>query len=389
MKNKDRIRVAVIGTRGFPGVQGGVESHCQELFPRIVSLGCDVTVFGRKGYISDAETSYKGVKIVPGWTPRKKSLEAITHTFLCLLSIALRRSKYDLVHIHAVGPSLLVPLARLLRLNVVATNHGPDYDRQKWGNVAKRMLRLGEGAGARYSPELIVVSRHIQGLIKKKYNRDSTYIPNGVDFPEKLPPDKIISKYGLTPGQYIFAVGRIVPEKGFHDLIEAFQGLSPDLSGDWKLVIAGDADHEDDYSKQLKVKASKDPRVIMTGFIKGDVLRELYSNTGLFVLPSYHEGLPIVLLEAMSYGLPVIASSIPANMELVSEEETFNPGDVAGLAGKMELFIKAPCPLPHREKVTSERLKMLKTVFNWDSIAERTLRVYRKALGLTNVSIHL
>ena len=384
MTNKDRIKVAVIGTRGFPGVQGGVESHCQELFPRIVSLGCDVTVFGRKGYVSDAETNYKGVKIVPVWTPRKKSLEAIIHTFLCVLSVALRRSKYDLVHIHAIGPSLLVPIARLMGLKVVATNHGPDYDRLKWGNVAKRMLRLGESAGARYSPELIAVSRHIQGLIKKKYNRDCTYIPNGIDFPEKLPPDKIISKYGLTSGQYIFAVGRLVPEKGFHDLIEAFKRLSPDLSGDWRLVIAGDADHEDEYSRNLKVMASKDQQVIMTGFIKGDVLRELYSNAGLFVLPSYHEGLPIVALEAMSYGLPVLVSAIPANMELVSAEDTFKPGDIAELAGKLEAFIKAPspCPLPQGERVRNERLRRLETEFNWDRIAKQTLEVYKRVVAM-------
>lgn len=377
MDNK-KIRIAVTGTRGFPGVQGGVESHCEELFPRLASLGCDITVFGRNGYIPNVETIYKGVKIVPVWTPRKKSLEAIIHTSLCILKVAFTRERFNLVHIHAIGPSLLVPFARLLGLKVIVTNHGPDYDRQKWGRFAKAMLRLGEKLGARYGTEVIAVSRHIQGLLKTKYNRDSIYIPNGVTLPEKLPPGKTLEKYGLSKGRYIFAVGRLVPEKGFHDLIEAFQQANKlaSLQAD-KLVIAGDADHEDDYSRNLKMRASKDLRIVMTGFIKGDVLRELYSNAGLFVLPSYHEGLPIVALEAMSYGIPLLVSSIPANIELVSQEKTFKVGDVTELKTKLELFMKHNSSLTKNGEFRKERLE---SEFNWDRIAEQTLEVYKKTV---------
>ncbi|MBI5026115.1 MAG: glycosyltransferase family 4 protein [Nitrospirae bacterium] len=375
------MKIVVTGTRGFPGVQGGVERHCQELYPRLSALGCEITVFGRKGYIPDAETAYNGVKIVPVWTPRKKSLEAIIHTFFCVLKAALS-NRYDLIHIHAIGPSLLVPFARLLGLKVVVTNHGPDYDRQKWGRFAKAMLRLGEKLGAKYGSEVIAVSRHIQELLKKKYNRDSVYIPNGVDLTEKLSAGNVLKKYGLDAGKYIFAVGRFVPEKGFHDLIGAFLRLSTD----WKLVIAGDADHEDNYSRNLKDSAAKDPRVVMTGFIKGDTLRELYSNAGLFVLPSYHEGLPIVALEAMSYGLPLLMSSIPAHSGFASPEEMFKAGDIEELADKLELFIKRSSSLPLKDdKFKRERLE---TEFNWDRIAEQTLEVYKRLLGRNHESFN-
>jgi starch synthase len=322
-----KLRIAVLGTRGIPEVMGGVETHCQALYPRLAEKGHRITLFARKGYVQDTPYTYQGVQIKPIWTPRKKSLEAICHTLLCILHIARYRDEFDLVHIHAIGPGLMVPLARVLGLKVVITHHGPDYCRQKWGMVAKLMLRLGEVLGCRRANKVITVSQHIKALVGKHCRGKVSYIPNGVPLPKILDAGEQLLKWGLVPKRYIFAVGRLVPEKGFHDLISAFSGLATD----WPLVIAGDADHEDVYSKALKNQAGNTPRVVMVGFVKGIQLAELFSNAGLFVLPSYHEGLPIALLEALSYDLPVLASDIPANIELTHEKETFPVGNVSAL----------------------------------------------------------
>lgn len=369
MTNKQRLRIAVLGLRGIPEVQGGVETHCQALYPRLAAKGHKVTLFARKGYVDPAPYRYRDVQVIPLWTPRKKSLEAIVHTLHGILHVAFHRRSYDLLHIHAIGPSLVIPIARLFGIPVVMTHHGPDYDRKKWGVFAKKMLRLGEANAAKFATEIITVSRHIRNLLKTNFQREATYIPNGVDLPEILPPGEILRKYNLEPRKYILAVGRLVPEKGFHDLLEAHRGLNTD----WNLVIAGDADHEDDYSRNLKDRAAGTPGVVMTGFIKGETLQELFSNAGLFVLPSYHEGLPIVLLEAMSYSLPILSSDIPANRELAGPDETFRVGDIPDLQEKLrERIAKVFVPSAGRERIREE--------FSWDRIADETEAVFCHAL---------
>lgn len=365
MSNK-QIRIAVLGTRGIPEVMGGVETHCQSLYPRIVENRHNVTIFARKGYVGPTEPySYLGIQIEPIWAPKKKSLEAISHTLYGVLRVALRRKDFDLLHIHGIGPALLVPLAKLLGLKVIMTHHGPDYDRQKWGRFAKRVLRLGEFLGCRYSDNVITVSRHIQNSIKQLYGCEGHYVPNGVPLPELLPPGEAVTRWGLTPKKYVLAVGRLVPEKGLHDLLDAFRAVNTS----WKLVIAGATDHEDEYSRCLKAKAASDKRVVMTGFIKGQVLGEILSNAGLFVLPSYHEGLPIALLEAMSYDLPILVSDIPANKELAADSETFPVGNVNALAKNLECFLSLP-------KAGSACRSRIESDYNWDSVAVQTEKVY-------------
>lgn len=361
-----------MGTRGFPNVQGGVERHCEELYPRLVSMGCRVRVYARKGYVGPQTTYYRGVEIFPLWAPRKKSLEAIIHTFLGILHLAFHRKEFDLLHIHAIGPSLLTPVARLLGLKIVVTNQGPDYDRQKWGYTAKAALRFGEFLGTRFASKVIAVSRHIKETLEKRYGREIYFIPNGAAVPNKVSPGPALKKYGLEKGRYILAVGRLVPEKGFHDLLDAFAGIDTD----WRLVIAGGADHEDSYSAMIRKKAEKDSRVVATGFISGATLAEVYSNAGFLILPSYHEGLPLTILEAMSYGLPILASGIPANMELVTDKSwTFPPGDIATMRNKLLEFIE--CPIKNEMILTNT--KRIKEEFNWDRIALETLSLYKTA----------
>jgi glycosyltransferase involved in cell wall biosynthesis len=363
---KKRLKTVVAGTRGIPDIQGGVETHCKELFPRIASKGFDITVIRRKNYISAPLAAYKGVSLYDIPNIRKKSLEAIVHTFRAIW-VAKWKFNADIVHIHAIGPALLTPFARLLGMKVVFTHHGSDYDREKWGKTAKFTLRLGERMGCTFANEVIVISKLINDLIKHKYNRtDAHLIPNGVPTPVIVNDCSYLREIGVESRKYIFAMGRFVPEKNFHFLIEAFAGLN---QPEYKLVIAGDADIEDEYSKELKSQA-KNNGVVLTGFIKGDRLHALLTHARLFVIPSSHEGLPISLLEAMSYGLPVLASDIPANKEVNLSSSCYFHHDeniVNNLTRALAYKIMDES-IPHYDMSS----------YNWDKITEQTIGVYSK-----------
>ena len=306
------MKIVVTGTRGIPNVMGGVETHCEELFPRIARRGFDVTVIRRKSYVNDGLGEWNGVKLVDIESPKKKSFEAIIHTFRAINKA--KRLGADIVHIHAIGPALLVPYAKVLGLKVVFTHHGPDYDRDKWGFAAKTMLKLGERMGCLFADKVIVISDVIRDLIQRKYGRTKGVhlIYNGVSKPELCDYPEYFEELGIEKGKYILGMCRFVPEKNLHHLVEAFSKID---SKGMKLVLAGDTDFEDDYSRGLKEMAQK-RGVVLTGFIKGRKLHSLLTNCRCYCLPSSHEGLPIALLEAMSYGVKVIVSDIPANIQL-------------------------------------------------------------------------
>ncbi|MEE9213473.1 MAG: glycosyltransferase family 4 protein [Thermodesulfobacteriota bacterium] len=377
----------MLGTRGFPKVQGGVEAHCEELYHRLANDSCEVTVFTRKPYVNLKIHKYKGVNLIPLSCPKNKFLEAFLHTFIGI--VVIRKFSPDILHIHAIGPSLFIPLARLLGLKVVMTHHGPDYKRKKWGKLAKVVLKLGERLGCKWANCIITISGTVSDHVRKEYERDVTIIPNGVTIPEILQSNNSLKEYGLDKGKYLLSVGRFVPEKGFHDLIDSFNQLLTYNSKsqnsnnqfpaqDWKLVIVGDSDHEDKYSLRLKEKAYRTKNIIMTGFLTGEPLHELYSHAGLFVLPSYYEGLPIVLLEAMSYGLSCIASDIPANkdVDLLAKDRFFKAGDINGLAKKINEFVAKPLS----EEERRIQLNGINEKYNWDKIAQKTLKVYESVL---------
>ena len=370
------FKICVLGTRGFPQIQGGVEAHCENLYPHLVKKGCVVIAFTRKPYVNTPIDTYQGVKLIPLFSTKNKFLEAFLHTFIGIFYA--RKFSPDILHIHAVGPSLFIPLARLLGLKVIMTNHGPDYQRKKWGKLAKIILKLGESLGSKRANGIICISESIAKDVREKYKRNVTVIPNGVTIPKILHTENALRKYNLEKGKFLLAVGRFVPEKGFHDLIEAFNQLSTLNSKlrttNWKLVIVGRADHEDKYSLNLKEKAGKNNNIILTGFLTGEPLQALYSHAGLFVLPSYYEGLPIVLLEAMSYGLSCIASDIPPNKSVeLFGDRFFKPGDIKTLCAKIKEFIDKP--LNKEEK--GKQINMIAERYDWEKIAEKTMEVYR------------
>jgi glycosyltransferase involved in cell wall biosynthesis len=358
----------MLGLRGFPDVQGGVETHAEHLCPLLVELGCDVTVLARSPYQSaEIGSEWKGVKFVPLWAPKSKALEAILHSLLGVLYAAVKRP--DVLHIQAIGPAIMTLPARLLGLRVVVTHHGPDYDRQKWGGFARFVLQLGERWGMRWSNGRIVISKVIADLVRAKHGVESALIPNGVVLPQL--PDSVgaLEQFGLHCGRYVLLVSRLVPEKRHLDLIAAFKQAN---LPDWKLVIVGGADHPDDYQREVMQKASE-AGAVMTGFQRGLALQELYAHAGLFVLPSSHEGLPIAMLEALSYGLPVLASDIPANLEVgLSAEHYFPLGDIQSLADRIILLSRESLTMPERESIRVWATQR----YDWCEIAEKTLNVY-------------
>jgi starch synthase len=372
LSGASRLKVFVTGTRGIPNIPGGVEKHCQELFPRIAARGHDVLLCTRSSYVDKKIKEWRGVKLITCFAPRNRSLEAITHTFICLLKA--RWHCPDVVHIHAIGPSILTPLSRLMGLKVVVTNHGPDYDRQKWGKIAKSVLRLGEKLGGLYAHEIIVISSVIADIIRKRCSRESNLIYNGVSIPQPSKDSSFLTHLGVEPNKYILSVARFVPEKGLNDLIDAFKTMDCE----YRLVIAGDADHETDYSRNILKAPAEDKRITLAGYITGEPLNQVYTHARLFILPSYHEGLPIALLEAMSYGLSVLVSDIPANREfLLPDHRYFGCGDVSDLRDKMKVLVEKELTEKERREIRCQ----IEEKYNWDKIAEQTIRVYEEVLN--------
>ena len=376
--------IVVTGTRGIPHVLGGVETHCEELLPRIAARGYQVVLIRRKNYVKERLTTFKGVTLFDIPNVSLKSLEAIIHTFRAIWN-ARWKFKADIIHIHSIGPALLTPVARAFGLKIVFTHHGPDYDREKWGKIAKCMLRLGERMGCTFAHQVIVISNVINTMIKQKYGRDdASLIPNGVSAPVRTNDTGYLDELKIEPRKFIFAMGRFVPEKNFHLLMQAFLNLRP--TG-YNLVIAGDADIEDAYSLSLKSFA-KDNGIVLTGFIKGEKLYTLLSNAALFVLPSSHEGLPIALLEAMSYGLPVLASDIPANKEVHLPPSCYFHYEGAKVGeGVLSPLRRIGLPEVNVNNLTEALTLKLNdlsepvydlSAYNWDRIAEQTAEVYNR-----------
>ena len=369
-------RIMMLGLRGVPEIQGGVERHVEMLGQELTGQGWQVEIVGRRPYLKTGKThAWRGMSVIPLWAPRSMMLEAITHTLVGVLYAAVRRP--DILHIHAVGPGLLSPLARILGLKVVTTHHGYDYDREKWGSMAKRVLRLGERLAVRTSNAAIAVSRDVTQAMKRRHGRELTHIPNGVSVSSAVAASDVLAEFGLERSRYIVIVARIVPEKRQTDLILAFSKLAMQ---EWKLVVVGAADHQSEYLKEVETLARSVPGVIMTGFQSGDRLASLFSQACLFVLPSLHEGMPISLLEAMSYGVPVLASDIPANHEVnLSPDDYFPAGDVDALAGALERKLAEPPD----ELARLDRIRETEK-YTWSSVARMTADVYRSVLAPAN-----
>lgn len=359
----------MIGQKGIPSRAGGIEIHVEEIAKRLAKQGCELYVYCRKGYCDAESDQIDGVKIKYAPYIHTKHLDAISHTFFSTMKALL--SGCDIFHYHALGPSTLSFIPRVFGKKVVCTVHGLDWQRGKWNGFASKFLKFGEYATARFSNITINVSQNLVGYYKKKYNKDTVYIPNGVDLHKRIEPNIILKKYGLEKDSYILFLARLVPEKGAHYLIDAFLKLDTDK----KLVIAGGSSHSDDYVQSLHNQAKSNKNIIFTGFVKGEELAELYSNAYLYVLPSDIEGLPISLLEAMSFGNCCLTSDIPENSDVLDEwGYVFRKGDVGDLQRTLENLLKDEYKIKQvREGVQDYVYKK----YNWNEIAVHTFRVYK------------
>jgi len=365
------LRVAMIGQKGYPPVHGGIERHVAELSVRLAQRGIAVDIYSRPHYSNaDGPTTEPHVRVIRMASLPTKHFDAITHTVLSTID-SLRRD-HDIVHYHALGPGLLAGWPRWLRGRpTVTTVHGLDWQREKWGPLARGILRLGESASARLPDRTIVVSRALAAHYSRVHGRDAVCIPNGINEPILREPTSL-GAFGIT-GDYVLFVGRLVPEKGCHLLVEAYGRLPEEVRKRYQLVIAGDAGFTEDYVTRLKSQAS--PGTVFTGFVHGQVLDELYTGASLVTLPSSLEGLSIALLESMSYGNACLVSDIPPNLEAGADAVAYVPsGDVAALARGIEELLGDP---ERRRTLASKARVRALAEYSWDRAADETAALYR------------
>lgn len=362
-----RSTICVTGLRGIPNVMGGVETHCEELLPRVAALAPDIQilVLGRRGYILP-DNKFGGVRVKAIFAPRSVAWEAICSTLIAVFRASRSASA---VHIHAIGPGLVTPLARALGLRVVFTHHGEDYKRAKWGRLARVALRLGEFLSVTTANATIAVSPSLADRLRRRFPRRASkihYIPNGV--PRVCAPRsarETLDRFNLASGQFVLSVSRLVPEKGTSYLIEAFRRSGTTR----RLVIVGASDHDTDYARRLLRQA--DDKVVFLGAQDREVLAALYQAADLFVLPSFHEGLPISALEAASAGSPILLSDIQANKDLGLPDINYFPiGNVEELAERL----KVPS-----SKFAIRQDEILQR-FDWSKIAIETVKIYREVV---------
>jgi glycosyltransferase involved in cell wall biosynthesis len=369
------IRVAMIGQKGYPPIHGGIEKHVAELALRLGAAGFAIDIYSRPHY-----SHLNGPTEQPGITVRRlpsiptKHLDAFSHSVLATCDVLLR--PVDIVHYHALGPGLLAGLPRCLAHKAtVVTVHGLDWQREKWGRAASAVLRLGEFGSVRLPHRTVVVSRALQEHFRRKHGRETAYIPNGITPPVYREPG-LIRERGIA-GRYLLFVGRLVPEKGCHLLVEAYAALPAAVRSRFALVIAGGAGFTNSYVQRLQEKAS--PGVHFLGYVHGPILEELYTNADLVVLPSTLEGLSITLLEGMSYGRCCLASDIPPNLEAAGGcAPLFRSGDGVDLCRCLEDLLASP---ERREDFGRRAQLHAIENYSWEHVVDQTAALYRGILA--------
>ncbi len=378
------VRVAMIGQKGLPATFGGIEHHVEELGSRLVGEGIEVTVYCRSSYAADAAAGpvpeyYKGMHLVTTPTVPSKHLDAIVHSLTS--TIHAIRSGHDVIHFHALGPGLVAPVARFAsRAKVVLTVHGLDHERAKWGGPAQTVLAAAHWMSGHVPDAVVTVSRTLAEHYASHFGVDAAYIPNGVGEPRPGPlPERFTREHGLEPGRYVLFVGRIVPEKRPDLLVEAMAQVPEDLP----VAIVGDSSFSDDYVDRLREMGLADRRVVFPGYVYGDDLGALYSNAAVFVQPSDLEGLPLTLLEAVSYGLPIVASDIAPHHEVLDAcdcgaHRMFRAGDASDLARALRGVLE---DLELSRRAAQNEADTLLRPYRWQAAAAELAELYRKVTG--------
>lgn len=378
VRKNDEMKIAMIGHKRIPSREGGIEIVVENLCVRLVKLGNQVTAYNRKGHhvsgkgfddFVKKEKSYCGVRIVTVPTINKKGLAALVYSILA--SFRALFGNYDVIHFHAEGPCIMLWLPHLFGIRTIATIHGLDWQRSKWGGIASWCIKTGEKVAAKYADEIIVLSKNNQKYFMEQYGRKTNFIPNGIEKPENRACNLIREKWGLEQDEYILFLGRIVPEKGLQYLIEAYMQVKTDK----KLVIAGGNSDTQSFMNEMIEKASSDKRILFTNFVEGETLDELYNNAYLYVLPSDLEGMPLSLLEAMSYGNCCLVSDIPECTEVVEDKAPlFQKSNVTDLKTRLEELIADEKLVQSYKEHSSE---FICQKYNWNDITKKTLELYR------------
>lgn len=376
-RERQKLNIAMLGHKRIPSREGGVEIVVEALCTRMVQLGHRVCCYNRKGHhISGSEfdqacaKEYKGIRIKEVLTIDKKGLAAVTSSFFASLAAAF--GKYDTIHVHAEGPAAFCWLPKFFGKRVVVTVHGIDWAREKWqSGFGRKYIQFGEKCAVRYADEIIVLSKGVQDYFLETYGRQTRFIPNGVSRPEKRETDMIRSQFGLEKDGYILFLGRLVPEKGLRYLIRAFKNVQTAK----KLVIAGGSSDTDEFMSEIRELAFGDDRILFTGFVQGRLLEELYSNAYVYTLPSDLEGMPLSLLEAMSYGNCCLTSDIEECAAVMAEYGvTFRKGSVKELTEKLQLLCDDPAQVgAYKEKAAD----YICGKYSWDAVVEQTLELYQ------------
>lgn len=371
-----KYRVVQFGHKRIPSREGGIEIVVEELTTRMVAKGYSVTCYNRKGHnVAGAEfdgekmSNYKGVVLKDVFTINRRGLAAMSSSIFASWKAAF--GKYDIVHIHAEGPAFMCWLPKAFGKKVIVTVHGLDHQRAKWGRFASWYILRGEKNAVRFADEIIVLSSGAQNYFMETYGRKTQFIPNGVNEPKLRDADKITELWGLKKDNYILYLGRIVPEKGEKYLIEAFKQIKTDK----KLVIAGGSSDTDAYMQELKKFAEDDERIIFTGFVQGQILEELYSNSYLYCLPSDLEGMPLSLLEAMSYGNCCLTSDISECAEVVEDKAVvFKKSNIDDLREKLEMLCDN---VEMVKKYKNDAKEFILNKYGWDDVVDKTTELYR------------
>ena len=374
----EKLKIAMLGHKRIPSNEGGVEVVVEALCARMAALGHSVTCYNRAGHhVSGAEhelpagSVYRGIRLVTVPTLERKGFAAVISSFFAAVRSAF--GSYDVVHIHAEGPAFFCWLPKLFGKRVIVTVHGLDWQREKWnGGIASKFIHLGERVAVRFADEIIVLSENVRQYFLDTYGRATRFIPNGVSAPTLESPRLIAEKWGLQKDGYILYLGRIVPEKGETYLIEAFKQVKTEK----KLVIAGGSSDTERYLRQLQNLAAGDDRILFTGFVQGKLRDELYSNAYVYTLPSDLEGMPLSLLEAMSYGNCCLVSDIPECAEVVEDKAVlFRKSDVDNLRQKLQTLCDQP---ETASQYKANAAQFILNKYGWDDVVDKTLALYRR-----------
>lgn len=353
----------------------GIDGVLTELTPRLVQMGYDVTVYVRNPFTAGRRGAweYKGVKIKSLPCLNNKFLETISHTFLAVIDSV--RRPYDIYYFHAVVTGMFIPFIRMFGKKVVLHTHGLDWKREKWNAIAKYIIKLSTTMGFRFGNAFASVSLEEVDYFEKKFNKKVTHLPNGIPLAEPAVGTDSLKGFGVESGKYVLFLSRLVPEKGCHLLIDAWENLDKSEKRDLKLLIAGDTQYKDKYYHRLKEHASDD--IIFTGFVTGDLKREILTHAAIFVQPSSMEGMPLSVLEAMAYGLPVLGSDIPEIAAIVIEDELlFKSGNANSLK---TVLIRSMENIDAHKKYAMDKREEVGRIYSWDAIAIKLNEIFDNA----------